>query len=111
MSRTSQRERLLALLKSRSGWIGLDEILGLRIAQFSARILELRRDGYTITNRIERHDGKLFSSYRLLSEPGAPAQRIPIATPQPKQRSASLLFSDVELQRTRRWSDPEEVSQ
>jgi hypothetical protein len=108
LSRVSQCERLLTLLKSRSGWVGLDEILGLRIAQFSARILELRRDGYTITNRIERRDGKLLSSYKLLSEPATSAQRIQVATPQPTQ-APPLLFSDCELQRTKRWVDPEEV--
>ena len=71
--RPIQRQRILDLLSSRSGqWVPLPQLLDLRISQFGARILELRREGYQIENRTEsvkdlfgstvRH-----SSYRLLS--------------------------------------------
>src|SRR4029077_3925120 len=52
--RPSQRERLLELLQSHGGaWVPLPEILDLQVAQYGARIFELRRAGYQIENRQE----------------------------------------------------------
>ncbi len=70
----SQREKLLRLLQEHGGWVDLGSILELKIAQYSARILDLRRKGYRIENRVLRHsDGQVHSSFRLL--PSEPAQR------------------------------------
>lgn len=106
LTRLSQCERLLALLKSRSGWVGLDEILGLRIGQYNTRILELRRSGYVIENRTVRSDDQLLSSYRLVSE--GQKQKIQTATPHTSVGFLPPLFSDSELQFSQQWRDPEE---
>ena len=67
----TQRDRILTLLRSRSGqWIPLPEILDLHIGQYGARILEARRAGIAIENRIERDDsGVVHSWYRLIEQP------------------------------------------
>jgi hypothetical protein len=63
MQRLNQRERLLELLRSHNGaWVPLPEILDLHIAQYAARIFELRRAGYQIENRQEGE----HSWFRLL---------------------------------------------
>lgn len=52
--RLTQKERIRMLLESRAGqWIPLPEILALHIAQFGARIKELRADGMDIENETE----------------------------------------------------------
>src|SRR5580700_4925255 len=64
--RSTQRSAIFELLRSRVGqWVSLPEILGLGFAQFGARILELRRDVYTIVNKTEHREGKVLSWYRL----------------------------------------------
>lgn len=67
--RKTQRARLLNVLVEAHGeWVPLPEILSLGIAQFGARILELRRTGFKIENRTERDDaGAIHSWYRLVS--------------------------------------------
>ena len=67
----TQRERLLWLLEEHSGcWVDLPRILDLRIAQYGARIRELRRElepkGYRIENRVLRSNGRVSSCFRLL---------------------------------------------
>ena len=74
----TQRERLLRLLEEHAGhWVELPRILELRIAQYSARILELRRElepkGYRIESRVVHSNGRVRSWFRLL--PTTPAQR------------------------------------
>lgn len=52
--RTSQCDRLLALLNSRANeWVSLPDILVLGIAQYNARIFELRSLGHRIENKQE----------------------------------------------------------
>ncbi|MGC1452565.1 MAG: hypothetical protein WA830_21255 [Candidatus Sulfotelmatobacter sp.] len=69
----TQRGKILALLIAASGgWFPLTEILSLGIAQYGARILELRRMGFDIENRSEYVDGGRHSWFRLLKSP-APA--------------------------------------
>jgi hypothetical protein len=64
--RRTQGASLLSFFQSHHDeWISLTEILKLNIAQFGARILELRRDGHIIRNKTEHRDGKVFSWYRL----------------------------------------------
>lgn len=68
MSRSTQADRLLAFLKEHQGqWVPLPKILGLGIAQYNARIFELRRQGHTIESRTEHHDGSVHSWFRLVA--------------------------------------------
>ncbi|MCI0404133.1 MAG: hypothetical protein L0212_11535 [Acidobacteria bacterium] len=67
----TQRERLLRLLEDNCGaWVPLPRILALGIAQYSARIFELRREleprGWRIENRTERVGGVVHSWFRLV---------------------------------------------
>ena len=66
----TQRDRILGLLIDAHGaWVPLPEILALGIAQYGARILELRRSGHSIENRHETIDGARHSWFRLASGP------------------------------------------
>jgi hypothetical protein len=68
----TQRDRLLDLLKAgRGDWIPLPETLALGIAQYSARIHELRKLGYGIENRKERDGDVLHTYFRLSGTNGA----------------------------------------
>jgi helix-turn-helix protein len=66
----TQRDRLLRLLAEAKGaWVPLPAILALNIAQFGARILELRRAGHIIENHTEKEKlgyGGIHSWYRLV---------------------------------------------
>jgi helix-turn-helix protein len=66
--RKLQRQKLLELLRKFNGnWCALPAILDLGIAQYNARIFELRREGYVIENKVERAtDGVRHSWYRLV---------------------------------------------
>lgn len=68
-TRDTQRDRVLALLKS-GREVALPELLRLGVAQYNARILELRRMGYQIENRTERVAGETHSWFRLIEESG-----------------------------------------
>ena len=49
----TQRDELRELFKRKPNqWIPLPEIMGLGIAQYGARILELRREGMDIENKV-----------------------------------------------------------
>jgi hypothetical protein len=51
---TAGRERLLRLFEEFPGqWIELPAILALGVAQYNARIKQLRDEGYAIENRTE----------------------------------------------------------
>lgn len=70
---TIQAETILALLRSAHGaWVPLPEILALGIAQYNARIFELRKRGLNIENRTERIDGVCHSCFRLVDSPAVP---------------------------------------
>ena len=76
-SRTTQRGRILALLiGARGAWVSLSEVLELGIAQYNARLFELRRMGFGIENRREHCDGRIRSSFRLLTGPASPAHSV-----------------------------------
>ena len=81
----TQRDRILNLLQSRPGqWIPLPEILDLGIAQYSARVFELRREGHNIENRTERAGESRRSWFRLVlgdARPNPPPK--PSAAEQP----------------------------
>lgn len=64
--RETQRDKILRLLQERHGdWVPLPEILALGAAQYGARILELRRQGFQIQNRTEHRNGKVHSWFRI----------------------------------------------
>ena len=64
---TRQQSRLLQLLQDRfPSRVPLPDVLALGIAQYNARILELRELGYDIRNEIEWHDGIRHSWFRLV---------------------------------------------
>jgi hypothetical protein len=61
----TQRGRILELLIRRGNWVPLPELLALGIAQYSARIHDLRALGFRIENRRERVNGALHTYFRL----------------------------------------------
>ena|ERR1035437_6465176 len=70
---TIQSEKILTLLRSaRGAWVPLPEILALGIAQYNARIFELRKR-FTIENRTETIDGVRHSWFRFVDSPTVPA--------------------------------------
>jgi hypothetical protein len=79
---STQRERILNLLRSAKGaWVPLPEILALGIAQYNARIFELRRRDLNIENRTETINGVCHSWFRLVDSPTVP----PPAPPKPSE--------------------------
>lgn len=65
-SRSTQRDRILALLKSRAGkWISSYELAGIAL-QYDARVLELRRMGHDIENRAQHVNGQVHGAFRLV---------------------------------------------
>jgi hypothetical protein len=69
----TQRAAILRLLIDAHGqWVPLPEILALGCAQYGARILELRRLGFRIENRVEHRDGARHSWFRLVQSPKSP---------------------------------------
>jgi hypothetical protein len=86
----TQRARILRLLIDAHGaWVPLPQILALGIAQYNARLWELRRLGFVIENKSESVDGARHSWYRLVSSPGAPAP-----TPKPEASKPSPEWLD-----------------
>src|SRR5260221_4277512 len=71
---TIQSEKILGLLRAAHGaWVPLPEILALGIAQYNARIFDLRRQGFTIENRTEVVGNERHSWFRLVSPSPEPA--------------------------------------
>lgn len=65
----TQRATILRLLiDARGAWVPLPKIVACA-AQYNARILELRRMGFNVENRIERVEGSRLSWFRLLNSP------------------------------------------
>jgi Helix-turn-helix domain len=92
---TTQREAILKLLTAARGQeVSLPQILGLKISQFGARILELRRQGYVIKNRIAHEDGKVLSWYRLEGKKETPAPPSTNAIILQRQDAARLATKD-----------------
>jgi Helix-turn-helix domain len=70
-TKLTQRDRVLNLLAGANGqWVPLPSILALNIAQFGARILELRRSGHQIENKTETKEDGVHSWYRLIPKAG-----------------------------------------
>jgi biotin operon repressor len=65
----SQREKILRLLQGRTNeWVSLPEILSLGVAQYNARLFELRALGHKIENKTQEVEGVRHSWYRLVTE-------------------------------------------
>jgi hypothetical protein len=108
-----QRDRLLDLLKRRHlQWIPLPDILALGIAQYNARIYELRRIGYGIENKQEG-DHSWFRLVTTLAPAAIPKscginsmmvhERPHSTTPMqtPETAGAKWLFAEVAPERHR----------
>jgi hypothetical protein len=68
----TQAEVLLSLLRkahAEGKALALPEILQTGIAQFTARIFELRERGFVIENELQRADGRVLSRYWLRYDP------------------------------------------
>lgn len=64
------REKLLALFREFEGqWIELPAILRLGVAQYNARIKQLRGEGYVIENRVEWRGRVKHSWFRFQGKP------------------------------------------
>ena len=74
-SKTQSAAILHVLISARGSWVPLPEILALGIAQYNARIFELRRLGFDIENRTERIDGVRHSWFRLVCSPAVETPR------------------------------------
>jgi hypothetical protein len=66
---TQSAEILRLLTDARGAWVPLPQILDLGIAQYSARIFELRRAGHHIENKTESVNGRRRSWFRLVESP------------------------------------------
>ena len=78
MNGKTQRARMLGrFIEAKGGWVALPEILALGIAQYNARIFELRALGFNIENRSETdaETGARHSWFRLLNSPAAQPQK------------------------------------
>ena len=63
---SSQQQKLLAVLEANKGaWVPLPSIMALGIAQYNARIYELRRLGYDIKNKTKEINGVKHSWFCL----------------------------------------------
>jgi hypothetical protein len=61
-----QRDKLLRMLREAEGkWVPLYDILNLGIAQYGARVFELRKLGFLIENKVKQVDGVRYSWFRL----------------------------------------------
>lgn len=67
---TAQADKLLKLLQDHDGqWVPLPSILALGIAQYGARIGELRKAGHRIENYTEWREGVRHSWFGLNATP------------------------------------------
>lgn len=82
--RVNQRERILALLKAADGgWVPLPRILALGIAQYNARIFELKHyHRHRIVNRTRVVGGVRHSEFRLV-KPGEERGELERTNPTP----------------------------
>ncbi len=71
--KTQAAALLRLLISARESWVPLPEILKLGLAQYGARIHELRRLGFAIENRTERVNGARHSWFRLVNRPAESA--------------------------------------
>jgi hypothetical protein len=78
-TKKTQRAELLGLLLQANGrWVGLPEILDLKIAQYNSRIHELRKQKFQIESRTEVIDGARHSWFRLKKGAGPSQADLPL---------------------------------
>jgi hypothetical protein len=100
-SKTQRAAILRLLIDARGSWVPLPEILALGIAQYNARLWELRRLGFVIENKSESLDGARHSWYRLVSSPAPPPPTLKRESPEPspewqdRPRSTGLPLFDL----------------
>ncbi len=64
--RRTRRDRVLALLQARRNmWVPVYKLVREGGAQWQCRVLELRRSGHCILNRVEYRGGECLSWYQL----------------------------------------------
>ncbi len=86
---THQQRKIVGFLLERPNqWIRLPEILGLGIAQYSARIWETRRLGFVIENRTAWVGSKRHSWFRIIVP--KVQEKLSEPEPEPKQRGHYL---------------------
>jgi Helix-turn-helix domain len=83
-SKTQAAAILRLLIDARGSWVPLPEILRLGIAQYSARIFELRRQGFEIQNKTERVGDSRHSWFRLVTGSTAKPELPKAETPKTK---------------------------
>ena len=67
---TAGREKILRLMREFEGhWIELPAILKLGVAQYNARIKQLRDEGYVIENKVEWQGRVKKSWFRFRGKP------------------------------------------
>jgi hypothetical protein len=102
MSTTSQRDRLLALLKRHRGeWVALPQVQDAGGAQYNARIYELRGLGHRITNSTQEVDEVRRSWFRL-EIASAPTRPISAPTEPTAPESTATLFGAISPDRSYR---------
>ena len=73
--RIRQIDELRLFFKERPNeWIPLNEIIRLGLAQYNARIFELRGEGMKIEQKSEMSSGRRYSYYKYVKYESAPAQ-------------------------------------
>ena len=87
-SKTQRAAILRLLLDAKGSWVPLPEILALGIAQYGARIHELRRMGFSIENKTERIAGARHPWFRLLGDVPTPE------TPKPESPEPPVDWQD-----------------
>jgi hypothetical protein len=98
LNKIRQRDRLFALLKDRApGWVPLPEILALGIAQYNARIFELRSFGHRIESKQDRDRSwfRLVIALASTAIPESPTTHEPMA-------DTELLFGGLSPDRSYR---------
>jgi hypothetical protein len=102
-AKTQRAAILRVLLDAKGAWVPLPQILALGIAQYNARILELRRHlGFVIENKTERVNGARHSWFRLVKSAAPSASRpTPESVPEWKDRRpvTGLPLWDAAVQR------------
>lgn len=102
-NRPRQRDRILALLKDRApAWIPLPEILALGIAQYNARIFELRSLGHRIESK-QDGDRSWFRLVTALASAAIPevSGTAPSMEPEPRPSAPPSLCGGLAPERHR----------
>jgi hypothetical protein len=95
MTRTKQRDLILALLiAARGEWVPLPRITDCA-AQYNARIFELRHLGFRIANRTRRVNGTKHSWFRLEPQPATATGPRPRGPVEPAALGSFPQFSSL----------------